>query len=80
MSESPAPIRGYRKLSEDEIGLINTAKQLEELVLEQLACAFPMDVEVGSLDESKARECFGQANLRLKEGFMWFNRMIARPE
>ena len=65
-------IKGYRKLSEEEIAAVNIMKKMEEHVLRALDNIQEMkDVDMRSL---------ALARTNIQQGFMWGNRAIMRPQ
>jgi hypothetical protein len=62
-------------LDSSSVDRIKAVKELEELVLEQLACDIPPII--GS---HPSIDSFIQANHRIKEGFMWYIRMLEEKE
>ncbi len=71
MENQHKKITGYRDLSEEEIGLMNEAKELAE------KCGRLVDI-LESLDSTDKRSiALGKTNLQ--QGFMWAIRGIAKP-
>jgi len=67
----PAPLRGYRVLSEEEKTAVDSVKLLE-------ARAGELWGMLGDL-EGVDRRCLAIAKTELQTGFMWFVRAVTRP-
>ena len=64
-------IKGYRKLSQEEIDLINESKALAEHCGKLIAKL--------QANESNDQRCIALGKTKLQEGFMWAVRGIAQP-
>ena len=71
MSNEVQPIKGYRKLNDNELALINEGKELAETVGEFIAKL----EQVEGVDE----RCLALGKTNLQQGFMWQVRAIAQP-
>jgi hypothetical protein len=66
------PVKGYTDQAKDKIDLVNENKILEERCMRQLErLAHESNANYDMLD---------QANMRLREAFMWANRAVFKPE
>lgn len=72
MENQHRKITGYRELSEEEISLMNEAKELAE------QCGELLQKLEKNPDTDKRNIALGKTNLQ--QGFMWAIRGIARPE
>jgi hypothetical protein len=73
MSATPVPavVNGYRELTQAEVDEINKLKSLELETLDSLVSLYTFHgVNIDALN---------LAEVRIKEGFMWAVRSIARP-
>ena len=71
MKDQHEKIKGYRDISQEEIDLINEAKELEEQ-----CSAF-----IAKLDaiESTDKRNVESGKINLQQGFMWAIRSVAKP-
>lgn len=65
------PVSGYQAQSEDNIKLVNAAKELEERVLRHL--------DLLAADKSKDQRMVAIAKTGIQEAFMWANRAVFQP-
>lgn len=72
MDKQHERIKGYRKLTDDEIALMNEGKQLAE------QCGH--FVEKLQAMQATDKRCVNLGLTNLQQGFMWTIRAIARPE
>jgi predicted N-acyltransferase len=75
MTEIPVtPVAGYRKLTQEDIDLMNENKLIEELVLRQV------DRHVRQHGSTEIDQRFVSiARTHIQEGFMALNRAVAQP-
>ncbi len=78
-------IKGYRDLSEQEIALVNEAKQMADQVGElclkiaRLAVAMPSDTADTDAEREEAMRWVETGETTLQTGFMQLIRSITRP-
>lgn len=72
MDNQHKQIKGYRDLSQEEIDLMNEAKELAE------KCGALVEKLEAMPDTDKRSVALGKTNLQ--QGFMWAIRGVARPE
>lgn len=85
MDQQHKLIKGYRDLTQDEINLINEAKELAEKtrdLVERVARLPASPMQEGdappTVSTDPGRAC-SIARTELQTGFMWLIRSIARP-
>jgi hypothetical protein len=71
MKDQHEKIKGYRDLSQEEIDLMNEAKELA------IKCGELIAKLEGTADTDKRCVALGKTNLQ--QGFMWAIRGVARP-
>lgn len=72
MENQHRKINTYRELSQEEIDLMNECKEVEKRVAE-------LHEKIASYRESDIQMA-KTAQIRLKEGFMWLVRSVAKPD
>ncbi|WP_299947779.1 hypothetical protein [uncultured Microbulbifer sp.] len=72
MENQHRKIKGYRELSEEEVALMNEAKDLAE------KCGALIEKLWSHPDTNK--RCISLGKTNLQQGFMWAVRGVARPE
>lgn len=71
------PIKSYRKLSPEEIDLINDIKQWEVQTAELVERIKVMDAKAGGIEPD--RRWLAKGITALEEGFMFLVRSVAKP-